>query len=445
MRRALVDYSDFMHSVFDIKSDSELPSNKDQHKPSLVSRSITFQVTDSCNLRCTYCYQGNKSSHFMDFSTAKKFIDYMFQEYNNPENEWLYKDYCKILTIDFIGGEPLLAVDLIYDIITYFEIQFLKHQDCIWGLFHRYSICSNGILYFTPKVQRLLRDYGDLISFSVTVDGCKEYHDKCRIFPDGSGSYDLAMKAAKCNLIRRGGLGTKITISPDNVQYVFEAVKNMYENGFKYIHINCVFEEGWADEAVTKLYYEGKKIVDWMKKENIEEDIYISPLSLEKSYQSIDPYHCPDDNHNWCGGTWAMLALDWKGDIFTCIRFMDSSLNGEQPEYSIGNIDHGIGFTDIEKQRLKELNEVTLISQSEEKCINCEYAQGCAWCSGYNYQKTGSVNKRVIYNCHTHFAWGLVAYYYNKIFNLNREIKLINKKIALQFISENEYNYLSSL
>lgn len=36
---------------------------------------ITLQVTDSCNLRCSYCYQTCKKNHLMDFETAKKYID----------------------------------------------------------------------------------------------------------------------------------------------------------------------------------------------------------------------------------------------------------------------------------------------------------------------------------------------------------------------------------
>jgi sulfatase maturation enzyme AslB (radical SAM superfamily) len=32
---------------------------------------ITFQVTDNCNLNCSYCYQINKGKHVMPFEIAK--------------------------------------------------------------------------------------------------------------------------------------------------------------------------------------------------------------------------------------------------------------------------------------------------------------------------------------------------------------------------------------
>ena len=44
-----------------------------------LSRVITFQVTDSCNLACTYCYQINKSTRVMKFEYAKKLIDMLLE------------------------------------------------------------------------------------------------------------------------------------------------------------------------------------------------------------------------------------------------------------------------------------------------------------------------------------------------------------------------------
>ena len=40
-----------------------------------LSRTVTFQVTDECNLCCTYCYQINKGKRKMKFEDAKKLID----------------------------------------------------------------------------------------------------------------------------------------------------------------------------------------------------------------------------------------------------------------------------------------------------------------------------------------------------------------------------------
>ena len=46
----------------------------------------------------------------------------------------------------------------------------------------------------------LLKKYDNLLSIGITVDGCKECHDACRVFHNGEGSYDKAFAAAKHNL-----------------------------------------------------------------------------------------------------------------------------------------------------------------------------------------------------------------------------------------------------
>ena len=50
---------------------------------------ITFQVTEACNLACTYCYQINKGNHRMSFETAQRFIDLLL---DNDDNTKLYMD-----------------------------------------------------------------------------------------------------------------------------------------------------------------------------------------------------------------------------------------------------------------------------------------------------------------------------------------------------------------
>jgi sulfatase maturation enzyme AslB (radical SAM superfamily) len=118
-------------------------------------------------------------------------------ENRKKEDSFFYEGKTTSLIIDFIGGEPLLYPDLVYDIIEYFEYKCLQNPDSPWLLRHMYSISTNGTTYFSPGVQKLLEDFSSLISLGITLDGIKEYHDACRVFADGSGgSYDIAKEAA---------------------------------------------------------------------------------------------------------------------------------------------------------------------------------------------------------------------------------------------------------
>ncbi len=74
---------------------------------SIGVKTITFQVTENCNLQCTYCYQINKSKEKLDIQKAKDFIDYLIKE-SYDENSVLSIAKTPGIVMEFIGGEPLL-------------------------------------------------------------------------------------------------------------------------------------------------------------------------------------------------------------------------------------------------------------------------------------------------------------------------------------------------
>jgi sulfatase maturation enzyme AslB (radical SAM superfamily) len=98
--------------------------------------------------------------------------------------------------LDFIGGEPLMEVELMGQIIEYtFNTMIeLNHP---WLYYSIVNLCSNGILYTTPKVQEFFKEYNSITHMSISIDGNKELHDSCRIDLNGDGSYDRAIEAVK--------------------------------------------------------------------------------------------------------------------------------------------------------------------------------------------------------------------------------------------------------
>ena len=54
------------------------PEDLSKHKG--LTRTCTLQVTDACNLACTYCYQINKHHHRMSFDIAKRYIDMILED-----------------------------------------------------------------------------------------------------------------------------------------------------------------------------------------------------------------------------------------------------------------------------------------------------------------------------------------------------------------------------
>lgn len=400
------------------------------------TRTITFQITDDCNLCCSYCYQINKGHHKMPFGIAKTLIDELLHNDKLIENYVKSKNSLGVI-LEFIGGEPLLEVDLIDQIIDYFIEQCITlHHP--WIDRFRVSICSNGVLYFTPKVQEFIKKHQTHLSFSISIDGNKKLHDTCRIFPDGTGSYDLAIKAAKHYMKHYDkNLGSKMTLSIDNINYTFLALVNLWENGYNYIHANCVYEKGWTIEHARVLYNELKKVTDYLLNNHLEKIKGTSILNLDLSQQKNI------SDQNFCGGNGNMLAVDYKGDLYPCLRYMESSIGKNQLPYIIGNVDDGIGYNQQTKDMIAGL-DVTYKSQSPQDCIECPVSSECGWCSALNYQEFGTINKRTTYTCLMHKARVLANYYYQNKIGGNYPF-LINRQDAIDIIGEDETNYLMEL
>ena len=400
------------------------------------TRNITFQITDDCNLCCSYCYQHNKGHHKMPFEVAKKLIDEILTN-DKSINSYVKSEKAIGIVLEFIGGEPFLEVDLIDKIIDYFiEKCIILHHP--WIDRFRVSICSNGVLYFTPKVQEFIKKHQTHLSFTISIDGNKTLHDACRVFPDGTGSYDLAIKAAKhYRKYYDAILSSKMTLSPDNINFVFPALVNLWENEYNFIYCNCIYEKGWTTEHAKILYYELKKVADYLLNNHLERIKGTSILNLDLSQQKNI------SDKNFCGGDGNMLAVDYKGDLYPCLRYMESSIGQNQSPYIIGNVNDGIGYNQQTKDMIAGL-DVTYKSQSPQECLDCPVSSECGWCSALNYQEFGTINKRTTYTCLMHKARVLANYYYQNKMGGNYPF-LINKQDAIDIIGEDETNYLMEL
>ncbi len=388
-------------------------------------KDITFQITEDCCLNCSYCYQLHKTNKKMSFETAKTFIDLMLDDKFERINTSNTTGIC----IHFIGGEPLMEIELITQIWEYLLNGLIKRHHP-WLHFFKGDICSNGVLYFNPKVQNFLKKYHNLMSFSISIDGNKKLHDTCRVDQNGNGSYDKAIAAVHHYFDTFGEMpGLKMTLSPYNISFLCEAVVNLINEGYREIFLNCIYEEGWNWNHANILYTEMKKLADYIINNRYNEIVYISLFD-----ENFFIPNNPNDDENWCGGVGdVMFALSPEGDYYTCIRYMESSLNGEQKPLKLGSVSTGYLTTEEEKNNYYLLQNITKSSQSTEECLNCPIAAGCAWCSGYNYQKFGTPNKRATYICCMHKARALAnVYYWNKIYstyNIDKEfINYVSEK-----------------
>ncbi len=158
-------------------------------KPRL--KELVLWVTTDCNLRCRYCYaNGGDETEYMDWQVAKQALDLMLS----------HSDGFKV---QFAGGEPLLNVDLIEQVVRYTQG---------WGV--AYQLQTNATLIDTSTARSLKR-LG--IDVGVSLDGLPTVNDSLRPYADGHGS--TAATIAGLEKLRVAGIHVGLTcvLSAENV------------------------------------------------------------------------------------------------------------------------------------------------------------------------------------------------------------------------------------
>lgn len=378
-----------------------------------VAKNITFIVTKDCQLACKYCYLvGKNNQGRMTRETAKAAVDYILShEKDFPEESVIW---------DFIGGEPLLEIDLIDKLCDYikFELYRLNHH---WFNSYRFSFTTNGINYHTPKVQNLINKNKEHISIAITIDGTKEKHDLNRIWltDDGKerGSYDDVVRNIPLWLEQFPKGGTKVTISSADIPFIKDSVLHLYSMGIHEVNINVVFENVWMEGDDAKFENQLLELADAI----IDAGYYKDYACSFFNDQIGRPLNEIEDNRNWCGAG-KMLAVDATGNFYPCNRFTQFSLRTKEA-ITIGDIKSG-----IDMNLLRPFLTLDRTTQSPQKCIDCEVASGCAWCQGENYDAadTDTIYQRSTAICKMHKARVRANnYYWNKLY---RKLEQENKE-----------------
>lgn len=389
-----------------------------------VSKSITFIVTKDCQLACKYCYLiGKNSQEKMSFETAKKTIDYILA------NEHIFWEESVIW--DFIGGEPLIEVDLIDEICDYIKLKMyeMNHH---WFNAYRFSLTTNGINYGSNTVQKYIEKNHDHLNIVITIDGTKMKHDINRVYKNGRGSYQDVVKNIPLWLSQFPQASTKVTISSADIPYIKESIMHLYELGIKDVYVNCVFENVWNDGDDALFEQQLIELADCIIDNKYYLEYNCSFYDSEHLGKQLDPHF---NNQNWCGAG-RMLAVDAAGNFYPCTRFAQYSLR-EKKAWVIGNIHDG-----IDKNKLRPFLALDRCTQSTQKCIDCEVAEGCAWCQGENYDAadTKTIYQRATAICKMHKARVRANnYYWNKLYRKleledNREEFEKNKREVKQEI-----------
>lgn len=172
---------------------------------------LTFEVTDACNLKCKYCgygdlYQGfdERVNKQLPVDRAIRLLEYLMEHWNSSYGFSYQKD----TYIGFYGGEPLLNMDFIREIVDWIG----KH-----------SIPSRRFVFTMTTNGMLLNRYADFLSehsfqLLVSLDG-DAYSNGYRTDHAGNSSFDRVYK---------------------NIRYVREKYPDFFE---KNVRFNAVLHD----------------------------------------------------------------------------------------------------------------------------------------------------------------------------------------------------------
>lgn len=165
---------------------------------------MTLQITQQCNLRCSYCvYSGNyrnrmHTNEIMSDEIAKKGLDFLAEHSIDSDR----------VHISFYGGEPLLRFEFVRKQMEYAKNR-LKGKEITFGMTTNATLLTEEIIDYFASNEVMLR---------ISIDGDKEGHDKNRKFANSN----------------RGSFGAIIK--------KIEMIANMYPEYFKKLSFNIVLD-----------------------------------------------------------------------------------------------------------------------------------------------------------------------------------------------------------
>lgn len=196
----------------------------------------SFTVTQNCNLACKYCYEKKNNDSRMSIKVAKDAVDFALR----------YGQHTNRARFDFMGGEPLLEINMIDELMDYIKFK-LYEENHRWFGNCSFDLTTNGVLYGSDDVQRFVKKNLNCLNISMTIDGTKEKHDMNRIFRNGEGSFESVLKNVPLWLEQFPTAGTKVTFASADLKYLKDSLIFLNSLGIQEIMATLVNEDVWSD------------------------------------------------------------------------------------------------------------------------------------------------------------------------------------------------------
>ncbi len=311
-------------------------------------KSLALNVSNACNLSCSYCYLGamaasdtgggcrteNRTCETMSEEVAFRAIDLLIREsFGEPE-----------ISIIFFGGEPLLATDMLRPVVRY-----ARERAAEVGRKIRFHMTTNGTL-LTSITAELLAELG--IDVMVSMDGCEKDHDANRRFRNGKGSYaDIVHNLTE--LPPGFNVGVRATVT-ESSEPLTELVAHLAGLGFSTVHLAPVSGPSMSREFAERLCSEFEGLAE------AERDLLLSGSrpSVSSFTEPIVLLARGSRRDSPCGAGARYLSVATDGTLYLCHRFAGDD------RFAVGHVAGGIDRRAI-TSLLKKLRAAS------SACLDC--------------------------------------------------------------------------
>jgi uncharacterized protein len=152
----------------------------------LSSLFLVLAPTNSCNMNCPYCFQGDKSQVVPE---PKVLDEANIQAMKKLVTQAVYKPHAtpiKRISVEWFGGEPLMKKNVMRD-FSEFVIALADENNIEYNA----SIVTNGTL-LNAETWELMHTCR-VNHLQITIDGSEGMHNQVRMYLNGKGTYEKIM------------------------------------------------------------------------------------------------------------------------------------------------------------------------------------------------------------------------------------------------------------
>lgn len=327
-------------------------------------RSLTINVTQICNLKCTYCAAGGDGTYGFaqtKIDVEKTLPQLKFFMEKLPENSRFH--------ITFLGGEPLLYPEGIRAIGAYVS-EVGKERN----LRAEFSIVTNGTLLSEKNLELLSEIKANV---TISVDGPSAINDRLRPSKNGHSSTEMIIEGLARLQKHRKDLGivrVHGVFGKDNTEILkaYEFYESLDVDQYEFS-----FSVESSDEVTNKKFISEMNAIAALAYVRGGEAGIRKISFFDQQYSILDRQvqiknHCPAGKN--------FLMVDAKNNLYTC-------------PWDVGNVSAKVGQgTDLDVVKLDEYRE-NLVEKN-----NCQECWARFMCGGgcmfIHQQATGSKHKK---------------------------------------------------